>query len=250
MVYRIVTALVTLSLFRAGVALADPNIYGQTGLALNPTAYMPNKDEVKARATYLKQDVAGISGNWFTFAGGGLTSDKMELSLGYVTLGTNPIEEDGFTAGLKLRIKSESETSPAVAVGANWLGPLDQGTAYCVLSRSLGPKGEQESEGASRRIHGHLGARWDDYSKGGTPLNGSRLGGFLGLDAALSQRISLESEVGTTHKVQARTPWSAMLKFKPTEKLSISAGALQTGFSDSTQFVVSVGFTFPRTEMK
>jgi len=221
----------------AGAVLADPNFYGQTGLTLNPTADIAEPDEIQARLSTMNQDTALLDGKWWAVSGNGIVSEKLELSLGYVNQSDVHVDDSGITPGLKFSLQPENEKSPAIALGGIWVSSMDQTGAYLVLSKTLSI-GEEKMGKQPKKVRGHLGIRWDEFSGA---ADESDVTVFGGLNAGLGTSLSFEGEVGTRHNVQAETPWAALLKYQITRKTCVSAGMVQTGFSDDPEFIISLG---------
>jgi len=243
---RKMTWVAVLAALTSCVASADPNFFGQTGLTLNPTAYIAQPQEIKARGSWANQDIGVQDGEMWAIAGNGIISEKLELSVGYVSISDVLTHDSGLTAGLKYALRQEDETSPAVGLGVIWVDPLKQKGAYLAFSKTLSG-GEAKMGQQPRKVRGHVGVRWDKYSFG---TDESDVTFFGGLDAQLGSNLSFEGEVGTKHDMHTETPWSALLKYQVTRKTTISAGVVQTGFSDDPEFIVSVGQVWPNLEMK
>jgi hypothetical protein len=233
-----------------GVAGADQTIYGPSGLVLNPTADVAPVGMTEGSVMWFNQDNTpngGMDVDWLTLNAVGGTKRNTEFSIGYARLDVaGGADNDGLTAGLKVQVAQESERLPAIAAGFSFFdaGQLYERTAvYLCASKDLA----QRQEG-NIGLRGTAGIRWADADYGLD--SDSDIVPFVGVEALIAPKLSLVVEVEGEHSftfTQTNTPYSAVLRYRPTDNLVVHGGVISTGFDDGSSVAIGVSYIWEQT---
>jgi len=247
-----------------GIAGADGTIYGPSGLVLNPTADIAPVGMTQGSLYWFEQDNTANGAqavDWLTLnAVGGMKPDA-EFSIGYNRLDiTQPVamaanDADGLIIGTKFRLSEESLTTPALAVGINHFdasGFYERTGIYACVTKDL-----SLPQDGNLGVRGTAGVRWADAelitNVAGATISDSDLIPFVGVEALLAPRLNLILELEAEHDftgVRTNTPFAAMLRFRPTDNLTVNAGILNTGFDERNSLSIGVSYIWERTSWR
>lgn len=256
------------------------NINGAVGLALNPTAIIPNQGSVRVQANYfdgpnLRAPGINVDTKYYgIFAAGRPGKLPLEISGGIAKLDVGadvnifgpPFDgilekgiEDGFDkTGLVLGAKyqfrglANDPNGVRLAVGATYNRALVRNTnVYLVASKAFGV-------GGSRAVTGHLGVRYDRfrYTLFGSSANSGKFSIFTGAEVPIDKegRFALVGEVGSktaNDNFLAKAPYSLALRYQNGNGVAISGGVQRIGLlaesqngKSSARLFVTAGKTF------
>ena len=114
-------------------------LYGPSGLIMNPSAYVPDAGSASIGASTFTVDLPGADKRWVSstidFGVGG----KGEAGLTYLRR-TGGGSQSGFGGFGKYQFQHESATSPAIAVGIDYIGGnLKTSQGYLTATKRLSP---------------------------------------------------------------------------------------------------------------
>jgi len=166
----LVAALCGCGLLLATAAAAAPSHLGPTGIVGTPTADVVGARQYDVAVDYVKWE--GDIKSWPIRLVTGV-SDKVEVGIGYSKWKDTGVSMKVVPINVKAVVVPESESSPAVAVGAAY-GKLKDGstlkvtTLYAVATKTL-TKAEDDYEDSARgTVRGSLGLMYNKYKDGGS----------------------------------------------------------------------------------
>ena len=242
------------------IAKADLTINGETGLFLNPTAAIAQKDKPQIQANYFDLGTH-YEDKFYGIYGAMQAADKLEVSAGIDKFDSSSEyptawDRNGFDIGAKYQLFTEQEKGFSLAVGGGFdRGLLDNIRMYAAASKSFGSKNKRAP------IIGTLGVRWDrytDFSVSDSDDHSSKASVFAGVEVPLTRDgdLGLIGEIQSknvsgslTASSDAQFPYSLGLRYHPrNHAFSIGAGiarqGLNTPIESQPRFFVQAGYTF------
>jgi hypothetical protein len=154
----------------ASVAAAAPSQLGPTGIVATPTADVVGNKTYDVALDYAKWDVSGDNFKSMPVRLLAGVTDKVEVGIGY-TKWKNFSELKVTPVNVKAVVVPESETAPAVAVGAAYGKLKETGfaaikvtTLYAVATKTLSKPADEYDEGGMKgTVRGSLGVMYNKY---------------------------------------------------------------------------------------
>lgn len=237
------------------MARADLNINGETGLFLNPTAAVVQKDRPQIQGNYYDLG-SDYKDEFFGLYGAISPANKLEISAGidrFNSSGSIPTSWDrnGFDVGAKYQLFTQQQKGFSLAVGAGYdRGLLNNIRVYAAASKAF--------NGSNRRapVIGTLGVRWDRFDDVGLPDSSSQASVYAGLEVPVvsSGELSAIGEIQSkntdgTFGPDEKFAYAVGLRYHPkSQAFSISAGVARQGINtpweNNSRLFVQVGYTF------
>jgi hypothetical protein len=254
----------TLMLSAASVAHADQTINGAFGLPLNPTAQIPEPNNVRVQANYYDfGDVEGGDGDlqfYGLYAAARVGDLPLEISGGvekFDAEGTDAfgndigfLDDTSFAVGAKfLLTRNPNPQALRVAVGAGYSDTFFQNIhGYVVATKYFG-----DISTGRAPIAAHLGVRYDRYEIGDVDSNKASVYGGVEVPLTRDGTVSFVGEIQSKNvesEFSPATPYSAALRYRPTGGgFSASIGLQRQGVfgnvsDDSSNLFLQIGYTF------
>jgi hypothetical protein len=242
------------------IAKADLTINGETGLFLNPTAAIVQKDKPQIQANYFDLGTH-YEDKFYGIYGAMQAADKLEISAGIDKFDSSnkyptAWDRNGFDVGAKYQLFTQQAKGFSLAIGGGYdRGLIDNIRVYAAASKSF------NSSSKRAPIIGTLGVRWDrytDFSVSESDDHSSKISAFAGAEVPLTRdgALSLIGEIQTknvggslTASSDAQFPYSLGLRYHPrNQAFSLGAGiarqGLNTPIESQPRFFVQAGYTF------
>jgi hypothetical protein len=249
----------TLMLSTASVARADQTINGAFGLPLNPTAQIPEPNNVRVQANYYDfGNVEGGDGDlafYGLYAAGRVGDLPLEISGGVEKFDAEGVDvefldDTSFSVGAKLLLTRNTDPQALrVAIGAGYSDTFFENIhGYIVATKYFGNIATGRAP-----IAGHLGVRYDRYEI--EPFDSNKASIYAGVELPLTRdgTVSFVGEIQSKNvesEFSPATPYSAALRYRPTGGgFSASIGVQRQGvFGDvsdnSSNLFLQIGYTF------
>lgn len=212
---------------------AGLTINGAVGLALNPTANLPEVGSTHLQVNFFDLFDSGVSSAkiYGVYAATRLGDTPIELSIGAEKLSSSSdvlgIDNTSLAFGGKYVFNGDSDDPEAVriAVGAGYNGALySNKNLYVVASKALST--------GSRVINAHLGARYDRFSI--LDRESSKVSFYGGLEVPIDARghFTAVGEVQTKNAVEdfgGKSPFSLSVRYQNEGGFTASAGIARQG---------------------
>ncbi len=242
----------------AGVAKADLNINGATGLFLNPTAEVVQKGQPRIQANYYDFGT-DYDDTLYGVYGAIAAGEKWEVSGGINRFDVGESQwsdwdRNGFALGTKYRLLNNQEKGLQVAIGAGYdRALLNNLHAYVAATKSFNRSSTRSG------IVGTLGLRVDrftDLRQDEPNEKFSKISAFAGVEVPLTRTgdLRLIGEIGSkntdgTFGPHPKFPYAVGLRYSPQDKAySLSAGMMRQGINTphetQPRIFVQAGYTF------
>lgn len=223
-----------LLLLLAPTAVRAQTAYGPGGLFIHPTALVRPAKSIGLNVSWFEQKVPHKPlTSWLPVSVIAGVGGKAEVGAVYVhrlDLSSNASSGGAFA---KYQFVSDTERSPAVAVAASYLGGTIQlSSVSLVASHRFGTN--------PRALAGHLGAQW--AQRADIPHTKDDAGFFAGLEAPLSDRVSLVAEYGTRFHFDYKERSALGVVWHGPKGYQVGIGAVNVGRSGDHRFFIGVGF--------
>jgi len=219
----------------ASVAKADVTLSGPTGLFLNPTAQIAQKDAPEVAVDYQRYSNNGYHENDYGIVGAIQLADKLELNGGFHHLG-GASDLNQWNIGGKYQIMSQREKGIGVAVGADYSRLTDGGghnfDVYAAGTKAFNLNTDRAP------VQGTLGVRYNDNDGGN-----SKVDVFAGVAVPLTRtgEFSLIGELGTARVDHGDSEYALGVRYHP-QGSAFNVGA---GLARHTLFL-QAGYQFGR----
>lgn len=235
----------------AGVARADLNINGETGLILNPTAEIVQKAHPQIQANYYDQG-SEYNDKQYGLYGAIQAADKLEISAGIGKYKSDDSNWDrsGFALGAKYQLLNQRDKGFDLAVGAGYDGVTQRNEhVYAAATKAFGSGADRVS------AIGTLGVRWDHF-KDGEDYTSSKASVFAGVQVPVTHtgELSVIGEIqsknlSSSYDDRAKFPYALGLRYHPRgQAFSVTAGVqregINTPYESGAKLFVQAGYTF------
>ncbi len=209
---------------------------GNTGMFLNPNAYLVRGDQPRAQVNYF-----GIADGVKTYNLTGVmrAGDRAEVGAGISKLKSDYYYDDttDFIINGKYQLRAPVDGSFALAVGAGYNGALaDNKYAYLVASKPFGKIIDRGPISAS------LGVRWDRF------WDSSKVSIFGGVEVPVGDKLSIIGELQSKNlEYYGTTPYSLGVRYRANDKFTLGAGIARLGLdydSSGSKLFFQAGYTF------
>lgn len=228
----------------AGAAKADLTLNGNTGMFLNPNAYLVSKDKPQVQVNYFKlYSEPGYSVNTYNITGVLRAGDRAEVGAGVSKLDADDYyyNDTDFIVNAKYQLRAPENGNFALAAGAGYNGALaDNKYAYLVASKPFGKIIDRGPISAS------VGVRWDSFSWGGYD-HSSKVSVFGGVEVPIGDKLAVIGELQSKNLEfeDSKSPYSIGLRYHANNKFTLGAGLAQSGImNESSKLFVQVGYNF------
>jgi hypothetical protein len=228
-------------------AFAHSTLFGSTGLIYNPTAAVAPQGQVSLHASYLRETPHDVRNRGINLSGAFGVAPRWEVSLGLVDARIKGAGTDRNTTavggGVKYLWRTETEDSPAIALGVQQVNVLKDSTVYLVISKHLTPR-----QNAGGGVRGHLGVRFDriEGTRSVTDKDESRLTAYGGIEAAISKRVLFMGEVNTRHMGLAAAPVTATVHVDVSRNVRVFGGYVH--LRPGGGWIVGISYGFGRSQ--
>ncbi|MEO6909239.1 MAG: hypothetical protein ABI210_15240, partial [Abditibacteriaceae bacterium] len=232
---------VTVVVGTAGTAKADLTLNGNTGMFLNPNAYLVQRDHAKAQINYFE---LGNGIQTYNIAGVIRAGDRLEIGAGLSKLKLNDHyygDNTDFILNAKYQLRAPVKGDYALAAGVGYNGALaNNKSAYLVASKSFGKVVDKGSVNAS------VGVRVDEFSDYGP--NSSKMSIFGGVAVPVADKLTVIGELQSKNlENYGSTPYSLGVRYRANENFTLSAGLARIGLdydNGGSKLFAQVGYTF------
>lgn len=215
------------------------NISGAVGMALNPTAQIPDKGEWRVQGSYYDLGSGNKSGLSYSqkkygiYTAGRLGNLPLEVNLGISKLDVNanygkgdPVDVagTGFSLGAKYQVWRSQDGTGMASFGLGYDKSLyDNLYAYVVASKAF----------TKRQIVGHVGLRYDRFDISGNRSSHPSL--YVGAEVPLDKNGrfaivgELQSKNSNNDAYNSKAPYSLALRLANKKGLTASIGLQRQG---------------------
>lgn len=241
-----------------GVAKADLNINGATGLFLNPTAQVVQKGQPRIQVNYYDFGTE-YDDSLYGVYGAVAAGERWEVSGGINRFDVRESswsdwDRNGFAIGTKYRLVNKPEKGFQLALGAGYdRALLSNVHAYIAATKVFNANSGRPA------IAGTVGIRSDRFTDlriDEPNAKSSKISAFAGLEVPLARDgdLRLIGEIGSkntdgTFGPNPKFPYAVGLRYSPQEKAySLSAGVMRQGINTphetKPRLFVQAGYTF------
>jgi len=233
----------------ASAARADLTIEGQTGLFINPTAEIVQKNAPEISASYLKNSNDEFKEKVYGIHGVIQAVDKLELNAGLMHYkDNNNHSTNDWHLGGKYQILNQAEKGFDLAAGADYArynGSGDTNSTNNYLLYLAATKSFQASNDRAP-IQGTLGVRWDKSTYTGGYSSESKASVYAGVQVPVTRtgEVSVIGELGSKTYDDGESVYAIGLRYHPKDT-GLSLGvAYGRPWGYGHALFAQIGYTF------